>query len=116
EAFVRVSDDSEPTLFEYGRLAADIGTTMKIAFTDKEHFVITTAGGTPVSESFTDLLQAEAVLILLTACGIIESDLSIPRHAAYTSTIGGVKIGFREEWGKNFIWLVRQPAWIMIVD
>ena len=91
---------------------------MQITFADNEgqEFMITTALGVQVSGRFSDSFEAEAVMIFLMACGIEDEDLDLPQHAAFPFRLGGVHIGFREEWSKKLLWLVTQPAWILIVD
>jgi len=91
---------------------------MHITFADSEgqHFIITTTQGVAVSGCFNDSFEAEAVLIFLMACGIEDDDLDVPHDAAYPLKLGGVHIGFREEWSKKLLWLVTQRAWILIVD
>jgi hypothetical protein len=91
---------------------------MQITFADSEgeHFIITTAGGVPVSGCFDDSLQAEAVLVFLTAVGIKDDDLDGPYDAPFSLTLGGVDIGFRSEWSKKLLWLITHPAWILVVD
>ena len=91
---------------------------MHITFADNEgrQFMIATALGVPVSGCFNDSFEAEAVMIFLMACGIEDQDLDLPHDAAFPLSLGGVHIGFREEWSKKLLWLVTQPAWILIVD
>ena len=91
---------------------------MHITFADNEgqHFIIATTQGVAVSGCFNDSFEAEAVLIFLMACGIEDDDLDVPHNAAYPLKLGGVHIGFREEWSKKLLWLVTQRAWILIVD